>query len=204
MFKGEDLLEKTREGELTQEEFNQIVEAARDGPYDENLYVLIHILGKVGFGEELREIVEKFLYYPDDPAVSEQALKALCEEWGLTSKYLEQIKNFIRGESWDVNENVRMLAISIAGEYIKETSDKELLMLLLDVFENLGTSNSLREFREYSRDLIQGCAYFAILIAMGKDWDELPDQEETDLLIRQNRLSELDQEALAKAYRMIQ
>ena len=59
--------------------------------------------------EEAREIVDKFLYYPSYPYVSCMALKALCEQWGLTHAYLKELKQFIKGVPWDVNKRGRVL-----------------------------------------------------------------------------------------------
>lgn len=200
MINATDLLNKTRSGELTQEEFDLIVETVRDGPYDEGLYMLINILGLVGFGEELREIVEKFLYYPAETYVSKEALKTLCLGWGLTQDYLNQVANFIRGEEWDSNEVVRMMALTIAGEYLRDSFDKDLLKLLLQVFEDLGTTP---EIIKTSSPLIKGCAYKSIAIAMGKDPDEIPFADEIAEMLRSQRFSDLDEAMLQQAHDMI-
>src|SRR5438045_2938047 len=129
MINADELLEKTRANRLTQEEFDIVVKMVRDGPHDENLCLLIYVLRLAG-AKDLKKIIEKFLYYPTNPYVSRVALKTLCEGWKLTGDYLEEVKRFIVGEEWDVRDEIRLLAISIAGEYLADHFDKQLLILL--------------------------------------------------------------------------
>lgn len=201
MLTAEQLAKKMRLGQLTQEEFDSIVERVRDNPHEENLSLLIRILGRVGTSE-LKEIIEKFLYYPKKPYVSSVALEVLCE-WGLTSDYLEVIKKFIRGEPWDVNDDVRLSAMSISGCYLAESFDQELLHSLMDIFEHLGTRPHLHETSDYARAFIKSCAYADIAQAMHSDYDSILEGEQTEEWIEKKEFHKLDQVMLQKARRLL-
>lgn len=153
--------------------------------------------------EQYKELIDKYLYYPGNPWICREALNTLCTYWKLTADYLDAIKMYIRGAKWDDTDEVRMIAISIAGEYLRKAFDKELLQLLLDVFENLGKINSITETSVSARALIQSCAYDAISRAMGKNHNEIPYFEDTEKLIEENQLDSLDLSIIKKAHLML-
>jgi hypothetical protein len=101
---------------------------------------LIETLGYVGAFESIEpgyvELVEKFIVYPPFPVISATALQVLCIVWELTEHYLDKIKSYMGGESWDKNGDVKIMAMSIAGSYVKKTHDGDCLKLLLEIFDN--------------------------------------------------------------------
>jgi len=70
---------------------------------------------------------------------------------------------FIHAQPWDEQGQVRLLALRLAGEYLREGSDRDLLELLLGVFRDPEEERSARE-----------AAYRALARAVGRDHDELP------------------------------
>jgi len=188
-------------GKLTPEEITHVGERLKNHKTgDADILVdLIYILGYSG-ADEYRDLVEKFLYYREDLYVCQQTLKTLCTCWALTEEYLDAVKMYIRGAEWDDTDDVRLSALFIAGNYLrKKKFDRELLHLLLEVFEDLGTSKEIYESRDYARSLVKGWAYDAIARAMGKDYEEILPDDDVEELIETGQLELLDQEMLQKA-----
>lgn len=89
-------------------------------PEDAKEYTLLHIAGR-----RLRrpdpELVEPYLERSDDPMLVRLALQILCNTWGLTDRYLEEVRRFVSGVGWD-DGSVRLAAIAIAGRYLRATT----------------------------------------------------------------------------------
>jgi hypothetical protein len=71
--------------------------------------------------------------------------------------------DFVRGVAWDTEEVVRLSAIRIAGEYLRDKPDPPLLGQLVTIFENHG-----------ERQIVREVAYYALGRAMGRAHTELP------------------------------
>jgi hypothetical protein len=145
----DDLLDEAKCGKLTSEEILYVgeqVKASRPGD-NTDLYGLLFILG-LSEATQYRELVEGFLYYPTDPMVSGMTLKVLFRYWGNdVQRYLNELKAFIKGVPWDESENLRLAAVQCTGDFLKETPEKELFQILLDLYE---TSNDI--FVQAGRD----------------------------------------------------
>lgn len=167
-----DLLEAAKEGTITKNDIagvaKKIKEISKD--QDRSLYSLIHIMGRAK-ATEYQKLIEPFLIYPDNPNISKITLQSLCTYWNLTPKYLDELKMFIQGAAWDDFDDVRLVALSIAGEFLRTNHEKELLSLLIALFENQ-ENNQVRP--PENPLLIQSCAYYAIARAMGKDYNQIP------------------------------
>jgi hypothetical protein len=154
---------------------------------EDDLYTLIYILGR-SEAWQYRKLVEKFLYYPEESMISRIALKTLCDYWGYTKDYLNVLKSFIKGVEWDEYELIRIVAIRIAEEYIRETHDTCHLKLLLEIFEN-----------EKEDEVIRIGAYEAIARAVGRDWNDLPSVREMATLSDEF----IDKSVISQAYQML-
>jgi hypothetical protein len=108
------------------------------------------------------------LFYPQDPSISSIALKTLCTYWELTKDYVIVIKQFIKGVDWDEDDEVALTAISIAGEFLRdsEKKDKELLQSLLNILNKEDESNVNVE-----------SAYMALARAVGEEWNDILTKE---------------------------
>ena len=202
----DDLIYEATYGELTKDEISYVVQRIKDTTPedDKDLSTLIFILARAGTAE-YKPLIEKYLYYPKDPWVSRETLKALCSYWSLTPNYLNEIKQFIKGVTWDDCDDVRFAALSISGEFLRASFDKDLLQLLIHVFEDLGSSEDLLETDEGDgREIVQSSAYRAISRAMGKEWDDIPDSEETGIFILNKQFHQIDLTIIEKARQMLQ
>lgn len=185
----DELLDEAKTGTLTDEEINYVgkrLEASLSSA-DPELYSIIYILGRADMldipsniysvprGLKYRPIIEKYLFYPDDPDVTIIALKTLCSYWDLTEDYVQEISQFIKKVDWDVDGQIAIIAMSIAGEYLKYTlnKDKKLLQLLLDVWESQYTQ------KEPKYDEIElESTYRAIARAVGEEWNSILESSE--------------------------
>ena len=186
----DDLIYEATYGELTKDEIFYVVQRIKDTTPedDKDLSTLIFILARAGTAE-YKPLIEKYLYYPKNPRVSRETLKALCSYWNLTPNYLNEIKQFIKGVTWDDCDDVRIVALSISGEFLRTSFDKDLLQLLIHFFENLGYAEDLLETDEGDgREILKGGAYEALLRAIGKEWDEIPDVDAIETVIKNKKL----------------
>ncbi len=173
----DELLEEAKWGKLTPEELAYVVQkiqSSKPGD-DEDLYTWIHILGRSG-NRQYRKLVEGFLYYPSNPIISRIALNTLCNYWSFARDYLKELKTFIKGVDWDEDQDVRDIAVSCAGAFLKEEEEKELLKLIIDIVEKFINAE------EDSNDSITWeNAYTALSRAMGKEWKDILSAKEIDL-----------------------
>lgn len=136
------LLEKAKESSISSAELTEIIKRIEHPANDNELYTLLHILGRNG-NSSYRKLVERFLYYPSNPMITRIALKTLCSYFELTKYYLKELKMFMRGVEWDDAEQISSMAISIAGFYIRETGDKSILRILLEIFDKNPTDEDV-------------------------------------------------------------
>lgn len=179
----DELLEEAKWGKITSNEIDYVAEQLQEN-HDE-LYTLIYILGRAE-AVRCKKLIEPFLNHPDDPMVSKIALQSLCTYWDLTEEYLDELKMFINGVEWDDFDDVRIQAISIAGEYLRSAKNPELLQTLIDLFENIETSPDLKNAE--NPELVRSCAYLAIGRAMGREYNQMPDTDEIMEQLQQNSL----------------
>jgi hypothetical protein len=69
----------------------------------------------------------------------------LCGYWDLSLEYKNRIEEFVRKVEWDDEEDVRVLAISIAGRLLAKHDDRVLLKLLIYVFRDPSEGQLIRE-----------------------------------------------------------
>ena len=127
------LLTKATNGTLDEPELMWVKDQIDSGSND--TYTLLLILGR-SFAKKYRQTVERFLESPRDPMLARAAVYALCQCWGETDRYLAQIKAFCRKVSWDVDDDVRLIAITCAGDHLRSQFDKELAQSLLTIARN--------------------------------------------------------------------
>lgn len=181
-----NLLEAAKEGTISKIDIDAVAKKINEigKGQDRSLYTLIHILGRakaIGY----QKLIEPFLIYPNNPNISKITLQSLCTYWNLTPQYLDELKMFIQGAEWDDFDDVRLIAISIAGEFLRTNNDKELLNLLIALFENQENS----QIRPAENTLlIQSCAYSAISRAMGINYNQIPSIDDIEKKISNQTL----------------
>jgi hypothetical protein len=155
-----ELLKRAYWGTVTQAELSEVVRLITEDS-SKDLNALIQILGRAG-SPKYRKIVEPFLLNVGNPQLSALALKVLCWSWGLAREYRETLLDFLKGVDWDDEDYVRLAAISAAGEYLRKTSDNELLQVIYDTFSD-----------QRERPLIRASAYCALCRSEKLEWKEI-------------------------------
>jgi Flp pilus assembly protein TadD len=77
--------------------------------------------------------------------VSRIALQVLCSFWGFTTDYLEYVTLFLSGVDWDESDALKLMAISIAGDYLDGRSEQRLLAALVQIVESPTEFKSIRQ-----------------------------------------------------------
>jgi hypothetical protein len=156
------LWEKTQAGRITAAEVDGVAQRLSVAEDDDDRYTMLMILGYSGATRH-RTLVERFLECREDPMLARAALSVLCDDWNYANEYLGQIRRFLRGVEWDDEEDVRLMAISRGGEYLRSYDDREILTELLRIANDRSQNPVVRQ-----------AAYRALGRAMGRDWRELP------------------------------
>lgn len=126
-------------------------------------YTLLHVLGLGGPDERHRAILEEAMRSGQAPMLARLALQSLCRYWGEGARYKKDLVTFVRGVDWDEDAEVRLAALAAAGELVRESHDRELTTLLLEMFDDSDLPTIIRE-----------SAYLALGRGVGKEWSELP------------------------------
>jgi hypothetical protein len=83
--------------------------------------------------------------------------------WNLTSNYVPDLLLFLDGVSWDVDDDAKQMALSVAGEYLRTHEDEQVGARLLR-FANDPTE----------RELLRELAVSALARALSDGWQEIP------------------------------
>jgi hypothetical protein len=160
MGRYDDLLERAKwePDTVTAEEIAAVAALLHTAP-EEDRYTLLYILGCVGNPTEHRSLVERYLAGPDD-LLAQLAVYILCRWWDLAPQYVDELFAFVQGVDWDDLEQVRWVAVSVAGEYLQDHQEPDLLEILLDIYRNVDIKHSTREY-----------AYWALAEAVGADYE---------------------------------
>lgn len=175
------LLKQAKYGQLSVQEIAEVAAELQKERPETLRYSLLHILGKAG-DTSYRSLVEQFLECREDPMLSKMALRTLCDYWHFTDEYRDTLLRFVRGVSWDDEQHVRRVAIQIAGEYLIDHSDTEMLRELLSIYEDSQEDKSMRDW-----------TYQALSRAMGRDFRQILITNKRDpavLIEAKNRLAQ--------------
>ncbi|MGH7426414.1 MAG: HEAT repeat domain-containing protein [Candidatus Methylomirabilales bacterium] len=163
MSKFDEILDKAVEHRhLSPEELEMVKSELLDPETSEDRSNLLHILGHVG-NPSMVPIVEGYLDWREDPYVAAMALQVLCDSWGLYDEYRHVLIRFMRRVPWDEDEEVRNMAISCAGESLRERRDPELALVLMDMAQD-----------ESEEELTRSWAMRALARGAGFSYNEMP------------------------------
>jgi hypothetical protein len=159
----DELLTKATKDKLSQSEIEFVAsELAKRRNTSANTYILLHILGRAE-AVKYENLVAQFLDSPSDPMLARIALIDLCDYWDLTPKYIDALRAFAKGVEWDSDDDVKLVALSTAGEYLNAKDDKELLLALKNAF--LDPEND---------EIVRNAAFVAMARALGRKYSEVP------------------------------
>jgi hypothetical protein len=169
----ENLLAKFAAGTLTMDEraelyqlgpheaakVARLLEAEKCDPYG-----ALFALGR-SWAIEHRPLVERYLDGSKGVMLARLALFVLCENWNLSADYRGVITEFVAGVPWDDENDVRILAIDIAGSLLKTEPDLRLLRLVVEMYNDRS---------EPPPQLMRAAAYLALAKAAGRTYNEMP------------------------------
>ena len=158
----DEILERATRGELSTTEQDAVAKALLSDTPSLDRYTLLLALGRA-MAKQHRAVVEAFLQDETDPMLARLALQILCNFWSETERYIPFVERAITGLDWDDDEDVRQMATSVAGEYLREAANPALLALLIAMVED-----------ESEDEFTRADAYLSLARAMGKEWNELP------------------------------
>ena len=174
-------LGKAEESKLSEDELKEVIyrlESLVDKP---NVEILLNILGEAR-RFEYKHVMEKFLYYFENPQIPAVTLSILVEQWGMGKQYSSYIKEMIKAEDNEDNGYVRSIAISNGSYYFHEIRDEEILSVLLESYEETNDSQ----------------AYKGILTCLG-----LYPEEISSFDIHAKHLAWINPDILKKAYQLL-
>lgn len=131
-----DLLERAKWGSVPASTVAELANALKQGavPVDQR-YSVLHIVARAG-GPQYETLISKFLDSESDPMLARLALQALCDWLELTERYRDRLVEFSQWVPWDHSDDVRQMAVSLAGKYLAGVDDQELLEILVATAEN--------------------------------------------------------------------
>lgn len=162
MKSAKELLDKAKAGTISRAEVDAVIAELQTGKRKDDAYTLLHVLG-VANAIHAIPVVLPYLEAAYDPMLASMALKCLCNHWGLGRSYLSQVHRFAEGVSWDPEGYVRLTAVSVLGEVLREQLEPQGLRILLDTLLD-GEGNPV----------VRLAAYRALLRAEGRPWEAIP------------------------------
>lgn len=157
-----NLVDRARDGELSQEEVDELVMLLRERPDHPATYTRLNALGWL-MSPTHAVVVVPFLSREDDPMLCGLAVQILVGSYGLGHEFADDVLDFARGVEWDDDNDVRRIALSRAGELARdEVRRADMIAVLLAAIE------------DDDQYLVREAAYHAILRALGRHWREMP------------------------------
>lgn len=157
-----DLVDRVRDGKLSDAEVDLLVALLREHPDHARTYTRLNALGWL-MRPDLASVVAPFLERADDPMLARLALQVLVHRFGLGLRFGDRVIEFADGVEWDDEDDVRLVALTCAGELAREgTRAPEMLRVLL------------RSIDADEDPMVRDSAYSGILRGLGRTWDETP------------------------------
>jgi hypothetical protein len=136
-----DMLIRAKLGSLSAQEVAEVAQKLRSHNLDADPYTMLHIVGLAG-GPSYRDLIEQYLSYPADPMLSRLALQIVCDFWGEKAQYRDAIAFHLSPVDWDRDDDVRIMALSCAGEYLREHAEPYFLKALIQTYANETETNA--------------------------------------------------------------
>lgn len=113
-----DVVRRAKEGTVTERE---IAAAARMLPDERGprAYAWLYVIARSS-ATQYEQLVASYLDHEEDPMPARLALQTLCTFWGFADRYVDQLERFPGDVEWDHFGDVRLIAISASGEYLRE------------------------------------------------------------------------------------
>lgn len=128
-----NLLEQVKWGAPDDKELDAVALALGAGKISgDNVYTAVHLLGRAARPRD-EALIATFLNGHQGPMVARIAIQTLCSSFGAARNYRCQLLRFIGREPWDEGDDVRLVALSQAGEHLRSILDPELFSAILAI-----------------------------------------------------------------------
>lgn len=165
----DDLVYRAKEGRVTKAEVAEVARllpVTKDG---ERAYKLLYVIARTS-ATEYERLVASYLDYEQNPMLARLALQTLCRFWNFTDRYVDQLERFLGDVEWDFMGDVRLIAISASGEYLRDNVHCGLLRRLLEISEQSdSTAQLMNAIESIARAL--GDPMQEVLSAGGVGWE---------------------------------
>ncbi|WP_152990577.1 hypothetical protein [Sphaerimonospora mesophila] len=161
-----DLVMRAKEGRVARSEIRIIADFLERNPQSPDAYKLLYVISRMG-DRSYENLIAKFLSYSADPDLARLSLQTLCVFWRLSDRYLSEIERFLEGVDWDWMGGVRQIAITAAGEHLRDNVNCKFLAVLLRISS-----------RDHSSELETRIAVEALARALGGLENPLPSEGE--------------------------
>lgn len=131
----DELVLRAKEGAVTVSEIEAVASALSSRGNVADTYRMVYILGRMGC-YQYEDLLARFLNFPSEPQVAGLVISILCSQWGLAAKYRDELLQALRSHPWDVDNEVRLVAISASGKYLVSNSDCDVLVRLIEIAES--------------------------------------------------------------------
>lgn len=158
------LLDEVKWGEPSGRAIDEVAAALASGRVEPGgVYTAVHILGRAARASD-EALIALFLDGRAGPMTARVALQGLCSSFGRAEEYREQLLEFVNWVPWDDHDDVRLVAVSAAGELLRGSWDRAIWGAL---------ERTARDMAELT--LTRTAALMALARAMGDEWSMLPD-----------------------------
>ncbi|GGP49433.1 hypothetical protein [Saccharothrix coeruleofusca] len=129
---------------MTQREVDAVARMLPD-ERGQRAYDWLYVIARAS-ATQYEQLVASYLDHEEDPMLARLALQTLCTFWGFADRYTDQLERFLGEVEWDHLGDVRLIAISASGEYLRENVHSGLLRRLLELADHNGDSTMQPRF----------------------------------------------------------
>ncbi|MCQ3932306.1 MAG: hypothetical protein DPW16_17795 [Chloroflexi bacterium] len=171
---------------ISPDELDWVASELQKCPSDLSCIQMLMILARQE-AKQYRSLVERFLEYQGGWFCVAEALGTLCRWWKDTHLYVDYLLRYmgaIEDESYSLVDvsYTRMVAIHLAGEYLRFHKEPRLLNRLIELYEDpdLPKWEFIKDLDyrvseiQMERGSVRGDAYLALADAVGQDYRTLP------------------------------
>ena len=128
----DELVIRAKDGDITSAELKEVAAIIKRDEGGDLTYRLLYVLLR-SRSVEHEDIIAGFVQYERDPQVASLVLHTLVSQWRLGARYRNALLGAMSGFSWDEDNDVKIGAVTAAGEYLRESHDPEVLASIIKI-----------------------------------------------------------------------
>lgn len=174
------VLDRAKSGEvISRGELDELARGLADPADPRDKYLMIYALGRASLDPRYADVIRPFLNSPQDPRLARVTVQMLSNAMGQEESIREDLLAFARGVAWDDDDDVRMVALSSAGNWLRSLAhehrwDDDLFTVLHSTAVE-DPDDLIREVAVGSLARALGWEHRDIIAAGRKSWQEFVD-----------------------------